>query len=241
MGTFRSRWQSNNSRTTTDEKSALLTGDHVTLRRRRLPTPPIIDVEAVANVVSPLTATAVETERPPSVASSVDTGRRKLPTIKLGTYDGSTALETFLAKFDNCAAYNSWSKRDQLFHLKVSLQGYASQILSKVTAESTELDVIKLLWNRFGSINHGKQVGIKLRKKAEGAAATAVESVLCEPPRASPYGLDPSSSYPTTSSLTSEWINENASAPMSATIQHVEPSLVGLLLLILDRVFQKHV
>ena len=133
LGSYRRvRFGAGGSRTTTDEKSAQPAGDHVTLRRRRFPTPPTIDVEAVANVVSPPSTTAMETERPPSVASSVDIGRRKLPTIKLGTYDGSTALETFLAKFENCAAYYSWSRCDRLFHLKASLEGHAGMFCGRL-------------------------------------------------------------------------------------------------------------
>jgi len=58
----------------------------------------------------------------PSGTPPSDQPRHMLPTIKLGSYDGSSALETFLAKFENFAAYYSWSVRDRLFHMKSSLK-----------------------------------------------------------------------------------------------------------------------
>ena len=47
--------------------------------------------------------------------------RRILPTLKLGSYDGTSCLETFLAKFRNISDYYSWSEHDQLCHLRASL------------------------------------------------------------------------------------------------------------------------
>ena len=41
--------------------------------------------------------------------------RRRLANVKLGRYDGSTCLATFLAKFENCSQYYSWSEEDRLF------------------------------------------------------------------------------------------------------------------------------
>jgi len=55
--------------------------------------------------------------------------RRALPTIKMETYNGSTSLETFLAKLKNCADYYQWSNKDILCHLKASLDGHAGQVL----------------------------------------------------------------------------------------------------------------
>ena len=39
----------------------------------------------------------------------------------LGTYDGTTCLETFLARFDKCVKYMGWNEEDQQFNLSVSL------------------------------------------------------------------------------------------------------------------------
>jgi len=52
-----------------------------------------------------------------------------LPTLKLGTYNGSTPLETFLAKCDNCSDYYSWDAKERLCHLRASLEKDAGQVL----------------------------------------------------------------------------------------------------------------
>jgi hypothetical protein len=85
---------------------------------------------------------------------TVDGGasRRVTPTIKLGSYDGTTALETFLAKLKNCAEYYNWDERDRLCHLKASLEGHAGQVLWEIGQDATESEVIKLLHNRFGNV-----------------------------------------------------------------------------------------
>jgi len=51
------------------------------------------------------------------------------PTLKFGTYDGRTPLETFLAKFENCSGYYDWDARERLCHLHASLEGDAGQVL----------------------------------------------------------------------------------------------------------------
>jgi len=40
--------------------------------------------------------------------------RRVLPTLKLGTYNGSTCLKTFLAKYENCSDYYDWNDLERL-------------------------------------------------------------------------------------------------------------------------------
>jgi len=52
-----------------------------------------------------------------------------LPTLKLGTFDGSTCLKTFLAKFENCSDYYECTEKEKPCHLRVSLQGPAGQVL----------------------------------------------------------------------------------------------------------------
>ena len=64
-----------------------------------------------------------------------------MPTIKPGAYDGSTALETHLAKFENCPSYYDWSQHDRLFHLKASLDGHAGHVLWQIDVNSTEADI----------------------------------------------------------------------------------------------------
>lgn len=103
--------------------------------------------------------------RPVSRNSTSDQRRCKLPTIKLGSYDGSTPLETFLAKFENCNGYYTWSARDRLFHLKSSLEGHAGQVLWEITVDSSETDITKLLRNRFGNVNQVERFRAELRTR----------------------------------------------------------------------------
>ena len=55
------------------------------------------------------------------------TATRKPLTLK--KYDCSTPLETFLAKFRNCARCNQWTVDEKAIFLRDSLTGSASQIL----------------------------------------------------------------------------------------------------------------
>ena len=54
--------------------------------------------------------------------------RRVLPTLKLGTFNGSSCLRTFLSKFENCSDYYEWSDMERLCHLRASLEGPAGQV-----------------------------------------------------------------------------------------------------------------
>ena len=63
--------------------------------------------------------------------------RPVLPTLKLGSYDGSTCLMTFLAKLENCIDYYGWTSKEQLCHLPASLEGAASQVLWDAGKQST--------------------------------------------------------------------------------------------------------
>ena len=69
-----------------------------------------------------------EIERDGSETSGAGS-RRILSTLKLGSYDGTTCLETFLAKFRNISEYYSWSEHDKMCHLRASLEGRAGQVL----------------------------------------------------------------------------------------------------------------
>jgi len=74
--------------------------------------------------------------------------------LKLERYDdSSTPIETFLAKFNNCARYNEWSEVERTAYLCDSLDGCASQILWEISDDATDVDIIRLLRNRFGNSN----------------------------------------------------------------------------------------
>ena len=84
---------------------------------------------------------------------------------KLGTYNGSTCLETFLAKFENCSEYLNWSARDRLFHLKASLEGPAGQLLWNAPKDITVNRLVELLRNRFGTNNQAERYRAELRAR----------------------------------------------------------------------------
>ena len=56
--------------------------------------------------------------------------------LTLEKHDGSGPLETFLAKFRNCARYNQWSDLEHGVFLRDSLTGPASQVLWEVAPSS---------------------------------------------------------------------------------------------------------
>ena len=84
---------------------------------------------------------------------------------KLGTYNGSTCLETFLAKFENCSEYLNWTVRDRLFHLKASLEGPAGQLLWNAPKDISVSRLIELLRNRFGTNNQAERYRAELRAR----------------------------------------------------------------------------
>ena len=70
---------------------------------------------------------------------SVTTAQVKVtPTIKLSSFDGTTPLESHLAKFENCSEYYSWTEKERLCHLKSSLDGQAAQVLWQLAKDATE-------------------------------------------------------------------------------------------------------
>jgi len=83
--------------------------------------------------------------------------------LVLEKYDGSVPLETFLAKFQNCARYNGWSNDDRGVFLRDSLTGSASQILWEISDDVDFNEIIRLLRNRFGSLNQMERYRAELR------------------------------------------------------------------------------
>ena len=77
--------------------------------------------------------------------------------VKLGNYDGNTCLQTFLARFENCAEYFEWDDSDRLFQLRASLVGAAGQILWDVGKQSTVSRIVALLKARFYSKNQAER------------------------------------------------------------------------------------
>ena len=101
----------------------------------------------------------------PGWSNSESSRRPVLPTLKLGSYDGSTCLMTFLAKFENCIDYYGWSSKEQLCHLRASLEGAAGQVLWDAGKQSSVDEVIHLLKSRFGTTNEEERYRSELRSR----------------------------------------------------------------------------
>ena len=100
---------------------------------------------------------------------------------KLGTYNGSTCLETFLARFNNCARYFGWNFEDQLLQLCASLEGPAGQVLWDGENQNTVGGVMQFLRNRFGAINQAERfrAELKARRRKPGESLQALYQDLC--------------------------------------------------------------
>src|SRR6218665_3856227 len=100
--------------------------------------PPTVKTEAVVEKVSTPTSSAATTPRH--------------SWIKLGTYNGRTAVEAFIRKFEVCSDNNGWSAEEKLNHLTCALTEPANQLLwefDSATVHTCE-DLIKRLRARYG-------------------------------------------------------------------------------------------
>ena len=113
--------------------------------------------------------------RPGEAAAAGGKSRRKLLTLE--KFDGtSVPLETFLAKFKNCAKYNEWDSDERAIFLKDSLSGNASQVLWEVAEDATDEEIIRLLRNRFGCSNQTERFRAELhgRRRRPGESIQSV-------------------------------------------------------------------
>jgi len=116
-----------------------------------------------------------ETGSDPSSRGSAAQKRWRKP-LTLEKYDGSTPLETFLAKFRNCARYNEWTLDERAVFLRDSLQGGASQILWEIPESAGDEEIIRLLRNRFGNLNQMERYRAELhsRRRKRGESVQVV-------------------------------------------------------------------
>jgi len=101
--------------------------------------------------------------------------------VKLGTYDGSSCLETFLASLRNFTTYFKWNEEDELFHLRASLKGPAGQLLWDLGSDVTLAELIRLLRNRFGTSNQVERFRAELRtrKRRPGEQLQKLYNDIC--------------------------------------------------------------
>ena len=91
-------------------------------------------------------------------------------------YNGTTPLETFLAKVNNCREYYGWSEKDTVHHLRASLDGSAGQVLWEVQGQSSVDSIVSLLRNRFGNQNQTERFRAELyaRRRMKGESIQTV-------------------------------------------------------------------
>ena len=77
-----------------------------------------------------------------SIARGVQGVTKRKKFISLEKYEGSTPLETFLAKYRNCLRYNEWSIDERVAFLRDSLTGNASQVLWEISDDATDEEII---------------------------------------------------------------------------------------------------
>ena len=136
--------------------------------------PPPVDNVSPASVAEPSAekATAVDMATRRHIANVG---------VKLGTYDGSSCLETFLASLRNFATYLKWTEEDELFHLRASLKGLAGQLLWDLGPNVTLTELVRLLRKRFGTSNQAEHfcAELRTRKRRSGEQLQKLYNDIC--------------------------------------------------------------
>ena len=79
----------------------------------------------------------VDSSSPSSSESSIHEHAKPKHILKPPKCDGTGSFKTFLARFQNYASYNKWTKKEQLVYLRSSLEKDAGQILWDYSSETT--------------------------------------------------------------------------------------------------------
>jgi len=123
------------------------------------------------------------TSRPSVKASSSDCQSGNIVTrsrkdyIRPQNFLGTGSFEMFYAHFQKCAAYNRWTEKDQLAHLKACLTSDAGQFLWDSSPEATDTSqkLTNLLRNRFGAVRqqdkHRMELRLRRRRSQETLSA----------------------------------------------------------------------
>jgi len=100
--------------------------------------------------------------------------------LKPPKYDGTTSFETFLAQFQNCSAFNKWTKAEKLVYLRGALEKEAGQVLWDYNAEKTNSakKLIQVLKERFGGANQEDKyrIEVKNRRRKPGEPLRSLHS-----------------------------------------------------------------
>ena len=101
--------------------------------------------------------------------------------IKLGTYDSTTCLETFLVSVKNFVSYLQWTKEDELFCLRTSICGPAGQLLWDIGPQFMLAHRIWFLRKRFGTTDKAERFCSELqsRRQKEGETLQRLYNDFC--------------------------------------------------------------
>lgn len=97
--------------------------------------------------------------------------------MKPDKFSGTGSVETFLAQFDICAAYNGWTDKDKAAHLKCCLTGVAGQLLWDTGRPDalTYSELREKLRRRFGSDDQQEKFQAELRARRRRKGETLAE------------------------------------------------------------------
>ena len=97
--------------------------------------------------------------------------------MKLEKYDGSTSVDSFLAKFEICSGYNGWQEEDRLAHLQCALTNEAAQVLWDLGSEAvtTSADLAEELRARFGEKSRELLYRSRLNHRRRAAGESLAE------------------------------------------------------------------
>jgi hypothetical protein len=127
--------------------------------------------------------TSIQSALQSSSAVQLDAPRvdRRLATIRLPSFDGSTPLDTHLARLQNCSVFYGWTAADRLCHLKASLDGNAASILWELSPTCSEEDLLKILRTRYGDAAQVEKYRFLLRnrRRKRGESLQALYQDIC--------------------------------------------------------------
>ena len=160
-----------------EEVATRMTGAGYSSPRKEVLTGDNMGYVGVPSVVVkvPVTLQGDRVNMPQQMRGGVVEHKAKAP-IKLGTFNGSTPLETHLMKLRNCARYGGWDEVDRACSLRHSLEGDAAQVLTNVSDIATEEEIINKLRNRFGNLDQQERFRAELkgRRRRYGESIQAV-------------------------------------------------------------------
>ena len=96
--------------------------------------------------------------------------------IRPQKFSGTGSFETFYAHFQNCAAYNRWTEKYRLAHLKACFISDAGQVLWDSSPEATDTlqKLTDLLKNRFGPVRQQDKHRMELRLRRRRSQETLI-------------------------------------------------------------------